>query len=442
MLVRSLALVVVMLAAVPGTKPAQHALLAQEGTLVDRIAAVVGDSVIVLSQINERLLQLQYQGVEVPSPGSDARRQLQRDVLDQMIGEMLIVQAALRDTTIVIDEAEVENAVSADLQQRMQQFGGQTAFQEALAEEGWTLTSYRDFLRVQARQQRLYGLFMQGQTRDLASIVVEEEEIREFFEEQKDVLGQRPPSVTFAQVIIEPTPSDSAVDAARAEAQRIRELALEGEDFGELARRFSQDPGSKDNGGELGWFRRGEMVPAFEDAAFRLAVNEISEPVKTPFGFHVIRLDRRRSGEIRASHILIPVQASSEDQERARDDALSVKARLEAGEPLQPLREAFGDLEAPDTLSVPFDQLQQLPPGFAEPLLQAEGGDVLGPIEYQVQERSNFGVLKVIRVREGGEYTLEDRELRSRIVQNLQQQKLVARILEELRSEFYVQIRM
>ena len=114
----------------PGRSPA--ALSAQEGDLVDRVAAVVGDSVIVLSQINERLLQLQYQGVEVPSPGSEERRRLQRDLLDQMIGEMLIVQAAIRDTTIVIDEAEVENSVSADLQNRAQQFGGQTAFQQAL----------------------------------------------------------------------------------------------------------------------------------------------------------------------------------------------------------------------------------------------------------------------------------------------------------------------
>ena len=439
---RFILLATTLLAPVLGSGAAPAALFAQESNLVDRVAAVVGDSVIVLSQINERLLQLQYQEVEVPPPGTDERRRLQRDLLDQMIGEMLIVQAAIRDTTIVIDEVEVENAVSADLQNRTQQFGGQTAFQQALGQQGWTLSSYRDFLRVQARQQRLYSMFMQKRARDLSSIVVEESEIREFFEAQRENMGQRPPQVTFAQVVITPAPSDSVREAARAEAERIRQMALEGEDFGELAQRFSQDPGSKDNGGDLGWFRRGDMVPAFEDAVFSLAVNEISQPVKTPFGFHVIRLDRRRSGELRASHILIPVQASDSDQERARETAQEVKTRLEAGEPIALLREEFGDSEAPDTLTVPYNQLQQLPPGFAEPLIQADQGAILGPIEFQTQGLSNFAVVQVLEVTEGGEYSLEDADLRSQIVANLQQQKLVSQILDELRSEFFVEIRM
>ncbi len=360
-----------------------------------------------------------------------------------MIGEMLIVQAAVQDTTITVDETEVENAVSEELRnERARSLGGQAALQEALGQAGFTLPGYRDFLRGQARQQRLYQQYMVKKAQTLRPPVIEESEIRRVFEEQKDVIGQRPPTVVFSQIIVAPTASDSVRAAALAEAQRIRQLAVEGEDFAELARRFSQDPGTKDDGGDLGWFRRGDMVPAFEDAAFDLAVNEISEPVETPFGYHIIKVTRRRSGEVRASHILILVSPSPADVDRARQVADEVKSRLESGEPFESLRSQYGDPDAPDTLRVPFDRLSELPPGFAEPLVQSQAGQILGPIRYDAQGEARFAVLRVVNVLEGGPYTLDDPDLRTQIEQDLRQQKIVEEILDELRSKTYVQIRM
>jgi peptidyl-prolyl cis-trans isomerase SurA len=430
---------VVLLALGWGSLP--QSLQGQDRTLVDRIAAVVGDSVIPLSQVEERIFQLRAQGVEIPAD-NESLTLLRRDILDQMIGEQLIVQAAIQDTTIVVDESDVDEAVSQEIQRRSASFGGQVAFQRALADQGWTLTSYREFLRGQFRQQQLYQQFMAKKARDFRSVVVEESEVREFFEDQKDAIGQRPPTVVFAQVIVAPTPSDSTKALARAEADRIREMALAGEDFGELARRFSQDPGSKDSGGDLGWFRRGDMTQTFEDAAFNLAVDEISAPVESPFGYHIIKMNRRRSGEVRASHILIPVEPTPADVDRAASDAEEVRLRLEAGESPATLRELFGDGEAPDTLRVPFDRLRELPPGFAEPLLQSESGQILGPIRYLAREQPRFGVLKVVSVLEGGPYTLDDEDLQTRIRSAIQEQKMVEGILGELRSRTYVQIRM
>ena len=414
--------------------------LGQDGSLVDRIAAVVGDSVITLTQIEERIFQLQYQGVEVPTDPSD-RAKLQRDVLDQIIGEQLIVQAAIKDSTIVVDETDLDNRVSEDLQQRTRNFqGGATAFQQALRAQGWTLSSYREFVRGQARQQLLYQQYMAKHTQDLSGMVVDESEIRDFFNEQKDQLGQRPPTVQFVQLVVPTTPSDSAREAAREEAQRVWQMAVDGEDFEELAKRFSDDPGSKEQGGDLGWFRRGAMVEAFENAAFNLPTGEISEPVETDFGFHIIKVERRRAAEIRARHILISPESSEADVERARELADSVKVRIEAGEDVALLREEYGDPATPDTLEVPFDRLRELPPGFAEPLLQSDSGQVLGPIQFQAQGVERFAVLKVLDVRQGGEYTFEDVE--DQIRQRLQQEKLMEKILDDLRSHTYVQIRI
>lgn len=417
-------------------------LQAQDRSLVDRIAAVVGDSVIALSQVEERLLQLEAQDVEIPARGSEEWVLLQREILDQLIGEQLILQAALQDTTIAVDDLEVENLVSEEIDQRTTSLGGQQAFQRILSQEGYTLSSYRDFLRGQIRQQHLYQQYMGKRSAGLASVIVAEAEVQQFFEEQREAIGERPPTVVYAQIIVAPSPSDSARDAVLAEANRIHGLAIEGEDFGELARRFSQDPGSKDNGGDLGWFRRGEMVESFENAAFNLAINEISPPVESPLGFHIIRVNRRRSGELMASHILILVDPSPADLDRARQLAVDVKTRIEAGEAFEALREEFGDTSQPDTLTVPFDQLRELPPGFAEPLARSEAGQVLGPLEYETRGELRLAVMKVLEVLPAGPYTLDDPQLRSRIMSTIQQQKLVEQILGELRSKTYIQIRM
>ena len=418
---------------------------AQEASLVDRIVAVVGDSVIVLSEVDEQMFQLEYrlrsQGGEMPPEGSPEWNQLQRDVLDQMIGEQLVVQAAARDTTILVDDVEVENLVSEEMNQRVTDLGGQQQFEAGLAQQGFTVSGYREFLRRQIRQQQLYQQYMAKRAVELSSIVVEESEIQDFFEAQKDAIGQRPPTVVFGQIILVPTPSDSVWQAALEKANEIYDLAAGGEDFAELAERFSDDP-SKEGGGDLGWFRRGDMLPAFEDAAFNMVVDEISRPVRSRVGYHIIKVTRRRAGEIRASHILVLVRPSEADVQTTQEFANDLRARLQAGEDLEALRDEYGDPDEPDTLSVPFSQLSQLPPGFAEPLSRANPGDVLDPIRYEARGEARFSVVKVIDVLPAGPYSLDDAELRNRITQAIRQQKLLDKILQELRSKTYVQIRL
>ena len=154
-------------------------------------------------------------------------------------------------------------------------------------------------------------------------------------------------------------------------------------------------------------------------------------------------MERRRSGEVRARHILIPVVPSPADQEQARERASQIRLRLEAGTPIEELIAEYADPENPDSLDVPFDKLGELPPGFGEPLTRAETGQIIGPLEYQVREgQRRFAVLKVLAMQEGRPWTLEDADLRTQIRQRLQQARLQERILEELRAKTFVQIRM
>jgi peptidyl-prolyl cis-trans isomerase SurA len=414
---------------------------AQDRSLVDRVAAVVGDSVITLSQIQEGIFGLQAQGVEIPAQGTDAWVQIQRDILDQMVSQQLIIQAAIQDTTIYVDDVEIENSVSAEIDQRIADVGGQRVFEEGLGEQGFTLSGYRDFMRWQIRQQQLQQQYLTKRSAEMASIAVEESEIEAYFEQQREAIGDRPPTVVFAQIILAPVPSDSVWVGAEAEAEAARERAIAGEDFAELAMELSDD-GSSESGGDLGWFRRGVMVPEFEDAAFSMAVNEISPPVRSQYGYHIIKVTRRRAGEVRASHILFRVDPSPADLESLRGTARDLKARLEAGEDFESLRQEFGLLTEPDTLPVPLSRLRELPPGFAEPLSRAEAGQVLDAVEYQVRNEMRLAVIKVLDFLPAGPYTLEDEDLRARIMTQIQQGKFVDKILEELRSKTYIQIRM
>ena len=406
--------------------------------LVDRVVAVVGDSAIVMSQVTERMYTL---GSETLPTDSAALAEIQRQVLDALVSEQLLLRAALLDTLITVDEARLDDIVDQEMESRTQGMGGQTGLQRALTDQGFTLTSYREYLRSEARKQRLQQQYLARQAAVRRAVIVEESEMREFFESQRDGLPDRPASITFANVVLSVEASDSALRVAKAEAERILELVVQGDDFGELAEQHSDDPGSKQAGGDLGWFRRGSgFVKEFEDAAFELRPGQVSVPIQTQFGYHLILVERIRGPERKARHILIRPEITPADLESARDRAAEARSRLDAGEAFEALREEIGQGPIPDTSTIAANQLTQLPPGYGAALQSAQAGDILGPIEFAQADQTSFGLVEVVEVREAGTATFEDVE--AEIQQVLSQQKMQDLILDELRAATHVEIRM
>lgn len=415
--------------------------LGGDRTLVDRVAAVVGDSVILLTELEERFLQLQASGAQIPEdPG--ALEQIRRDLLETLVNEQLVIQAAARDTTLAVPPDRVNQVVEEELERRIQSFGSRTAFQEALTQAGMTTGSFRENLRRQARRRLLMEQYLARTRQQAAEVPVSESEMREFFESQRQGLQERPATVTFAQVVVRPEPTDSAENAARVEAQRVLEMVRSGEqDFETLARRFSEDPGTRQQGGDLGWFRRGQMVPEFEDVAFALQDGQVSPVVETPFGFHIIRVERSRGPERKARHILIRPETTEEDVEAARELAGELQERIAGEEPLADLQARYNPEDTPDSMDIALDRLDQLPPGYGDVLRDAREGQVLGPVRWEGGANTvNFSVLKILEVREAGAFTFED--VRDQVESTLRQQKLQERMLEELRRGTYVEIRI
>jgi len=409
--------------------------------LVDRVVAIAGDSIILLSEIEEEIFRLEARGMPVPENPVELQA-LRAELVDALVNQLLIVQAAQADTTLIVDEDELERLASAEIDQRVRRAGTQAAFQQQLAAQGFSVSSYREFLKSQARRERLQELFLRKTQAGQAPVLVDEEEVRAAWELQKDQIPPLPAQVNAYQVVVEPAPSDSARRAARETAEELLAQIRAGEDFETLARRFSQDPGSAQAGGDLGWFRRGVMVPPFEDAAFRMLENQVSDVVETDFGAHIIKVERIRGGERKARHILIRAEVTPADREVARTRAAELRRRVDGGETLESLKAEFGMSgmgALPDSLAAPLDQLEQLPPAYAV-LATANPGDILGPLEFELQGNPFFAVLRVTERRAAGPRTFED--VRDQLRARLQEEKALERILTQLRERSFVEIRL
>ena len=410
-----------------------------EDGLIDRVVAIVGDSAIFYSQVAEQVVRLQASGLELPEDPAELN-ELERDVLDEVVNQMLLLNAAAQDTLINVPEGQLEQEVELAWQDVVARFGSEISTARALEAEGLTMAEYRATQREEVHKSLLLERYVQARRGEGRVLPVEERAMREFFDLERENLGERPATMTFEQVVIGPRPSDSVRAQAREEALEIRAQLDSGEDFAELARRFSDDPGSAQRGGELGWVRRGVMVEEFEEATFRLGRRDISDVVETNFGAHVIQVEQIRGAERLVRHILVAAESTIADFDVARQRAQEIREAVEGGVPLESFLDEGEEIGLPHPMTLTLDQLGQFPAALSAALGTAEEGAVLGPIEVEGQPgQPSFSVVQVQEIREAGELTFED--LRDQIRQVLQDQQFQNQLYERLRSELYVEIR-
>jgi len=411
---------------------------------VDRVVAVVGDSVVLETEIFIQAQQMALADSTLPREGDPRYQGFFRELLDSEVDRLLVLQAAERDTLITVDDATIDQQIADYIDNLARQFGGQPALQQALRNElGITIGEFRELRRSQARQQQMVQLYMARQAQSLRNVELTEDELLARFREVQPQLQQRPRSITFRQVVIKPQASDSAKEAARAVVDSLMQRAGAGEDFAELARQYSDDLASASEGGQLGWFRRGQMVSEFEDVAFALGPQRMGI-AESSFGFHLILVERTRGrSEVQARHILKIPGVSPADIDAARGVARGLLQRVRAGEDIRALSEEFGDDTEPDSVTVAMTQLSELPPAYAA-LQTASVGDVIGPLEYRggagTSADLRISVVRIEEIREAGAFTFED--VRPLLAEQLQQAKKQERILEGLRENTYIDLRM
>jgi peptidyl-prolyl cis-trans isomerase SurA len=416
-------------------------LAAQESRTLDRIVAIVGTRPIVASQIEEQLTQLQAQGTPVPQD-SAGRAAMRVQLVQEMVEDELLVQQAERDTTIHVTDQEVLDQVEQTVQNVRKQFATEAEFQGQMRVAGFlSIDEWRRRLsdqqrRVILRQRLVETLRQQGKLRPIPPT---DAQMREYWERNKGQLPRRPAVVSFRQIVIAARPDSGARARARQVAESLVVELRRGADFAVAARRFSGDSASREQGGDLGWFRRGSMVSEFDAVAFRQRPGEISEPVETDFGFHIIRVDRVQPGEVSARHILIQPVISPERIEAARLLADSARAALVAGGSFDSLaRRHAAPAEERLAEDVP---VANLPPEYQE---QLAGDTTTGVRPVFVLSaaggRPKFIVLEVRGSKPEGDLTYEDVKLRIR--ERLSQDLAIQHYLTQLRRQTYVDVRL
>jgi peptidyl-prolyl cis-trans isomerase SurA len=411
---------------------------------VDRIAAVVGDTPIPMSRVDEELnlylVDLQRAGQRVPQDPAEIA-QLRLTIVNRLIDDELLYQQATRDTTVKVTDQQVQSSVDAALRQARAQFSTEAEFRRELQRAGLgTPEEYRRFFAERVRRDLMNQQLIQRlrERQQIRNVPPSEQEIREYFEATRAQQPRRPATVSFRAVLVRPAPAPDARAAALAEADSVLRLLRSGGDFVALARRFSDDPASAPDGGDLGWFRRGRMVAQFEAAAFRLRPGQVSDVVETSFGFHIIQVERIEPAEIKARHILVAPEITDADLALAQARADSAVEALRRGAPLDSLLRRYHDpLEQSLFEDVPPDNL---PEALRAAVQGALPGDVIGPVRVEDAGRARFAAILFESARPEGEYTFE--ELYDRLRSALSESSAVRRYVEELRRATYIDIRM
>ncbi len=298
---------------------------AQNGEVLDRIVAVVDDQIILQSELLNFAYTFAFQMNIDPRKDPAKFEEVRKKTLENLIDQKVLYTKALLDS-VVVDDRQVDSVLEQQLKRLIDQLGSEKKVEEFY---GMPLRQIRKEFREEVRERLLVEAL---QAKKMRQITVSRREVEEFYATHKDSLPPLPEEVKLRHILLQPKPSKDAEARARARIDSIRALLLAGADFAELARKYSEDPGSAQRGGDMGFAKRGDFVPAFEEAAFALKPGELSDVVHSQFGFHVIQLLERRGEKIRVRHILIRLQTTPEDEKRTAQRLIEIKKKIEAGE--------------------------------------------------------------------------------------------------------------
>jgi peptidyl-prolyl cis-trans isomerase SurA len=414
---------------------------AQNTVPVDRIVAVVGSQPILSSQLEEELAQAQASGQTLPQD-SAGRAALRRRILNNLVETELLVQQAEHDTTVKVTEQEVQDAVEQTVRNVRGRFASETEFQQQLRLAAFGgVEEWRRWLAENQRREILRTRLLETlrQKEKIKPIQPTDAQMRAYWEENRGQTQQRPANVSFRQIVILPKPDSAARARARATAESLIVELRHGADFADLARRLSADTTTRDSGGSLGWFRRGSMVKAFEETAFRLKPGEISDAVETDFGFHIIQVQRVQPAEVLARHILIAPVVSPAQIEATRRLADSVHAALARGASFDSLAQRYGDENVPKLAE--GVAIAQLGPEYQR-LFGTDSATGLKPVLEvgAAGARPQFVVLEVTARQAEGEVAFDD--VRDQIRSQLAQELGVRHYVDQLRRQTYIDIRL
>tara|TARA_B100001540_G_scaffold41742_1_gene37086 strand:+ start:432 stop:1760 length:1329 start_codon:yes stop_codon:yes gene_type:complete len=312
---------------------------------IDKIQAIIGSEILLTSDIENQYNQILSQGVI-------ETENIRCDIIDELLLQNFLVHHAKIDSTIEINQDEIDSEINNRISYFENQLGSLAKVEsffnrsiESMEEE--LLYIVKDQFYTQKKQSKI-----------ISDVKITPNEVKEFYNQlESEDIPLVPTKLELSQLVISPVLSEEKQQSIKDKLNNFRKRIYNGEDFKVLATLYSDDIVSANKGGELGFMKRGELVPEFERAAFKLKKDEISEVVESKFGFHIIQMIERRGEQINVRHILIKPKYSSLSLKNARDKINSIKSDL-------------------DSLKISFDEALQR---FSDDESKNNGGIILNP---------------------------------------------------------------
>lgn len=398
-------------------KPAAPKPPADDEVALDAIAAMVNDEPVLASDVEEQLFMF-LQRTQA-RPDSSQIDTLRRQVLDQLIDDKLIVAEAKKQN-ITVPPAELNRQIDQAIAEAKERIGGEQAFQQQLAKENMTEARLRERYKGDIERQMLESRVVQ---KALPKRTVPQAEAEAYYKANRDKFPKVPAQLRLQVIQITPAPDSVTLKAARTKIEGIRKRIMAGEKFAKLAAELSDDPSSAKSGGDLSFFRRGQMEPTIEDAAFALKDGELSQPIRTPYGYHLVEpierdtvrspagkdsldADGKPIVEVHARHILVKAVPNDADIDRAFEQAKKVQEQAAKGGDFAALVKKYSQYQGPATPDgdVGFLSVAQLQPNIRaglEPLKIGEVSDVL-------PNAQGFNIFKVVERKPERAYEVEE----------------------------------
>ena len=292
---------------------------AQNQQKVDGVAAVVGDKVVLSSDVNQSLAMAVFQQKLDPNKDGDLIQSIKNNIINTIVNRKVVLIMAELDS-VEVDEKEVDRSLQQQIDNIVQQAGSEDAAEKALGQplrvfkrEYWY--DVRDMLVTQKYQQTI-----------MSKVSVNRTDVERFYKTYKDSIPPFPTTAKIRHLLLNIEPNDVQIQKTTNLLKSIKGKILSKEkSFEEMALQYSQDPSAKNAGGSLGFVKRGTLVTEFEAVAFNLEPGEISDPVKTQFGYHIIETQEIRGDKINVRHILLTPPITEEDESLAYKKAFTLK---------------------------------------------------------------------------------------------------------------------
>lgn len=277
-----------------------------DGKMIDQIAAVVNDEIILQSEVD---LQAQYYAYV--NKKYSVSEELWNSVLENMISQKLLLAKAKLDS-IQVSGVQVDRAIDQRIEYLSNRLGSEQAVRDYYKK---SIMQIRNELRETVRKEMLVEQIKQ---KEFGKIGITYPEVVEYYNANKDSMEVLPASADLYQIFIYPLPTTTAKEMSLNKVKMILDSLKNGSSFEVMAKQYSED-GTASRGGDLGFSKRGEFVPQYEEAAYKLNPGELSGVVETQFGYHIIKMVERRGENIHTKHILIKADKQNLDHQAALD---------------------------------------------------------------------------------------------------------------------------